>query len=465
MSQKSPESNANVIDIENVHKEGDTTINSGETKIEKQPVLDVIKEQAKEHFRELRKEKGLSSLPELESEPELEKKELSEPKEILKSLIAEREELILKISKEENPEEKKELQAQKQYLSDIIVDRASKLLGRDINSEIQEEMEKDWSRFIAAKGFKSEQDYHRQLEAAQENRLLENSSLTKEQKEDLLKGDTIRVSYSMFGDLTLTRKEVLGALTMGIDPMEIKCKGYFSRKILLNGELLKNDEELSGRLGRGIREFENRVREKKEQIKSKIFQENEDFFIEHKIQKITEGLNEKKQEKKLDTLNKIRYAWGQAEKIDKAIKMGRQIKVSEEDFLDPDNKEDLQELFKARDSLSEEIIKLAEKLTGRYLKDEAKEKTGYNSGDKKNKRKYQEWLTDEVKKIYKEKVEDLDKYTGKRVKVKNKKTEKKDTEHPSEALQKARRNHVKKKLEEGEILTDAEMEFLAKEKE
>ncbi len=126
-------------------------------------------------------------------------------------------------------------------------------------------------------------------------------------------------------------------------------------------------------------------------------------------------------EKRLELLNELRYNWKSAEKIDGAIKSGRKIKIESGEVLDP--KTQKSEVEKMREVLSDDIIKTAEKLTGKNLKQVAMKRTGYNpkNFNEKKQKNFREYLTREVENIFKKQIERAkiakEKATDKKVKV------------------------------------------------
>jgi hypothetical protein len=476
---------------------GDTAKNAKATKIEKKekekekekektPFHELSIEGKKEKYKEMKKQMEREKHPKKETEdkkseePKTPEVKESDPKEILRALIDDREAVIAELSKESDPKKIETLREKKKDLSDIIIGSASKTLGKDFNAEIEQDMEKDWPRFIAAKGFRNEEIYNQQIEKNQGDELIKRSNLSKDQELALLHGLEIRSTPFLRG-VELSKKEVLGALAMGIDIKKVRYKGFFSSKIVADGQVFENEDKFSEYLQAGIKKFEDKVLAKKKAEKQAVFQQNREAFAEHKIQKLVEELKGKKQEKekvkekvvvvelpqtpekKLETLNAIRFAWEQAEKVDNAIKTGKKIEVSKGEFLYPKIQE--KELIEAKGFLSDEIIKLAENLSGIKLKKEAAEKTGYGFDKNPEKqKKYQKWLTKKVREIYRNEILKLEKETGKKIKVsKKERANKKELEKPSESLQKARRKHIEDKRAKGELLTDAEMEFWSKE--
>lgn len=111
---------------------------------------------------------------------------------------------------------------------------------------------------------------------------------------------------------------------------------------------------------------------------------------------------------KFALLNDLRNQWEKATKIHTTMKTGRKIKISEGEVLDPKIKEQNQELEKIKGQFSDKVIKKVKELTGRDLLKEAKEATGYKprkkNPDKEKQKEFQNWLTKEVQKIFKEQV-------------------------------------------------------------
>jgi hypothetical protein len=163
------------------------------------------------------------------------------------------------------------------------------------------------------------------------------------------------------------------------------------------------------------------------------------FVLNRKIKEIQESLllqqkQQRRQEKiekagkisagdRLEIINDLRNKKSEAEKISKALKTGRKIKTKKGEIMDPKNQKE--ELEKMKGALSDDIIRMAEQLTGRNLRKEAKLKTGYvpdkENPDKQKQKEFREWLTKEVKIIEEEQKKIIKVETGRPLIYKRKK--------------------------------------------
>jgi hypothetical protein len=169
------------------------------------------------------------------------------------------------------------------------------------------------------------------------------------------------------------------------------------------------------------------------ELQEVLLQEQKQKRIE-KAEKTEQKNKEKREEaevlpvdKRMKLVNNLRNIWKDAEKIDKAVKTGKRIKTKngkDYEFFDPKIEEQKQELIESREALSDEIIKIANQLTGRNLKQEAKEKTGYvfdkENLDEEKQKEFREWLTKEVKKIFADQIKKIEEQTEKKVRFKKK---------------------------------------------
>jgi len=81
------------------------------------------------------------------------------------------------------------------------------------------------------------------------------------------------------------------------------------------------------------------------------------------------------------------------------------------EVLDPNNEENRKLLEDAKNSLSDEIINIAGKISGRNLRKEAAAAVNYDleQKDPEKQNEFRDWLTKEVQKIYENSMEELKK--------------------------------------------------------
>jgi hypothetical protein len=74
--------------------------------------------------------------------------------------------------------------------------------------------------------------------------------------------------------------------------------------------------------------------------------------------------------------------------------------------------------------LSNDIIKKAQQITGRNLREEAKKATGYVPDEKnpntEKQTEFREWLKKEIKEIFEEQIKKIETETRKKVRIKKK---------------------------------------------
>jgi len=385
--------------------------------------------------------------------------------ETLVTLNDRKKEVEEQLSKTEDKKEKERLLEEKRKISDEIIEKASGLLGRDLAKEIEEEKEEQWKKSIAASGYKSMDGYKEWHKKNYCIEVVKNSSLSEEQKEDLL-SDGFMVVSNWPKTIELTVEDVAVALKKGLDISQIKGKGripFVSKKIVADGRLFDSINDFNKFLAKESEALiDPEVQEKMEQRKKEIIEKGaSDAIVDDKIKKAMDLLFKKenspaKAEQKnipekqtteteplsvterLALLSDLRSSWKSAEKIDQALKTGKDLKINDKETLDLKMKLDVIE--EMRGVKSDDIIDIAEKLTGRNLKKEAIIATGYGLDKKPKKQKeYQRWLTDEVKKIFETNVAQIEKETGKKVRITSKKqeVEQEELDMARKALEKA----------------------------
>jgi len=357
------------------------------------------------------------------------------PVEAFKSLNDEKKEIEIQLSRENDAENKKKLLAEKRKISEEMIERASQLPEfKNIKKEIEIEKEKEWEKGIALSGYKDMAGYREWHKNVYCSELIKNSSLSEKQKEDALRDGAIIVG-GWPKTIELSRDDIVAAIKMGLDINQIRGIGWhpFSKKIMAGEQTFDNIDKFNDFLEKGREDFNKDIQERMNKRKNEIIDRGSaDSIIDNRINKIMEFfsskekktlIEEKKEtqavlsiENKLHLLNEIKKNWGQAERIGKALKTSRDIKIAENEVLN--SKTQQTQIEGMKEFRSDYIINIADVLSGRKLRKEALDVTGYKlDKDPEKQKEYQKWLTDEVKKIYKEQIEGIEKETGKKIKI------------------------------------------------
>ena len=281
------------------------------------------------------------------------------------------------------------------------------------------------------------------------HKILASPKLSENQRRSLIDhGD-----FSVKGFLQkISRRDVVGLFAGGMEIEDIKKIkiNFFTGKVEIPGGNKKTSEELDKLVEDGLKdkvreiakdEVENEwERRKKEKVDTESI----------KIQAQQAEAEEKKEVKirkaeklpvvdRMELVNKLRNTWKDAEKISKALKTGRKLKTKNgetNEIFDPKIENKKKELIEAGKALSDEIINIANQLTGRKLKAEAYKETSYipniETPNEEKQKEFREWITKVVEEIFKNQVEVIEKETGKKVRfkkelIKTSKTESKDT--------------------------------------
>jgi len=259
------------------------------------------------------------------------------------------------------------------------------------------------------------------------------------------------------GHNILNGEAVRNLFTAGLSLAEIKNIkfGFLSTKIKFGGEAL-SEEEFDKKVAERIQKAKNELAPAAKEEIEKDYEARRAKYIAQAVENIKkerlaqEQLAQKQQEEaqkiaeqevpseeanktqgkveiekkesvpleervkiRLEKLNDLRDKWRQAERIDKVLKTpGKKLILNnggENELIDPSTEEGKEILEGARERFSEEIINIANKLTGRKLRNEARE-NGKGEMDLK-------WLTDEVKKIFSEEIKKIEKATGRKVRA------------------------------------------------
>ena len=202
----------------------------------------------------------------------------------------------------------------------------------------------------------------------------------------------------------------------------------FSDELQVGNKIFGTREELNKYLSDlKTKEIDQEVQKRINLRKQEIIEKSSVPIINNRISKIMEFFSSKEKketqptpllpvEAKLDFLNGIRSCWKKAEIIDDAIKTGKDLKMGKWGVLN--SKTQQKKIEGHKEFLSDSIILIVEKLTGRKLKKEALDATGYKlDKDIEKQKEYRSWLTNEVEKVYKEQIEDIKKQTGKKIKI------------------------------------------------
>jgi len=362
---------------------------------------------------------------------EPEKKEIEEPPNILKGLNEEKKKLEAQISSETDENVKKELLKQKRGLCLEILQTAGIGTGKNIEEEIKQEEQRQLGISIAASGFKSMENYEKTMRDRYFNEIILASNLSGEQRKALAKDGKLAINKHVI----LSKEEVAACIRMGIDVLKTK-KAVFSKKIktvIKNEKYEDNDLDSfkkSIEASQEMAAINEEARQKIEQRKNEIIDKGiTDFVLNKKVLEITDPLEEKESvefsenpeearslkietpEDQLKNLESLRTSWDQANIISTALKENKKVTLPDGEVLDPNNEENRKLLEDAKNSLSDEIINIAGKISGRNLRKEAAAAVNYDleQKDPEKQNEFRDWLTKEVQKIYENSMEELKK--------------------------------------------------------
>lgn len=432
---------ADDLEAEKAHKEIEQAHNSADDK--KVEVLDGNEKPA------IESETVLASA----EETAIEKKE--NPIIVLNNLIEEKRNVEREISKQGLTGENKE---KKTGIMRKIIEKGCEFLSR--NPEEQEErrqalQEDEWRNAMVAFGFKNEQSYEdrqKQIFIIKEldgryNDLIgrKDNGLSEKQKKALLDPKNGEINAgglfgTFFGGLPIGKEDVAIAIDMGVDISRIRRAGFLSKEILFGNEKFDDVNQFNEFIAKKRAEFVanevfQKVQEKKrevlngdevsqvimekqiQEIKNEIIAKQEREKEARREQKNQERIEEAEQlseEEKTDYLKSLKGKWEKAKKINQFLKAGK-YKCKTEDGRVLNDEEGKTEMENKKASISDEIIDIAGKISGRDLRQEANSATGYEPkfGDKEKQKLFRKWLTKEVQKIFKEQVDMLFKKTKK----------------------------------------------------
>lgn len=385
----------------------------------------------------------------------------------LTALDKRRKEIESQLLTETNEDKKKELFKEKAKLSSAILEVASEISGDDEKQELKREEGRQFGIAVSQSKYKTVENFEAEMRKKYYNdvynELIDQSKLSAEQKKVLKEEGEVIVS-NWPTTVILSKAEVAVATQMGIDVSHIKRKGFMwypgmSKKIVVEGgpQSFKDSDDFLNQIAasKERRQIDEQVWQKVEAKKREIIEKaatktgkpltdeitdqtidkimaitrEQSAAPEVKEQKKEQPVEAKKElsvQEKLGRLSELRNKWKKIEKIDLAIKEKRRIKTEDGRVLWPGKEEkNKEELDKIRQQLSDEIIDIANKISGRKLREEARgvwdpieiKKPGYKGLDTEFRRAY---LTNEIDDIYIKAVKDIESLTGKKVIAKQK---------------------------------------------
>lgn len=358
---------------------------------------------------------------------------------ILRALDKKRQEVETQLSGDIDAETKKELQERKRQICLGIIEVESEKQGKNLKEDLILEEQKQLNRYIKTSGFKNRETYEASYREKYYNDVILKSNLPNKQGVELSKHQQLTTQWGRgpFGKLCgidLNKTEVAALIDAGINIQEISYKHVFSGRIKVDQQEMSKEQfeafvlEKYNLLAEKIRQA---TKEREEELIDKggirdyvlaekangiigalpdetpdvapEFSENPDEDRE------TRSLKPETPEEQLRNLNNLRNSWSQANKIFKALKENKKIKVQEGEVLDPQKEEDRKELENAKDFLSDEIINIANRISGRNLRKEALNVTGYNpkKKDSEKQKQFRNWLTKEVQEIHDDSIKNL----------------------------------------------------------
>ena len=435
--------------------------------------------------------------------------EAAEAPGILRGLDKKRQEVEALLSKETDEEIKKELLEKKRAICMGIIEIESERWGEDLAEKLKEEEQKQLNIHIKGSEFSKRETYEENFRNRYYEDIILKSSLPDKQKKELAKHGELTTQWSHnffarpFLAVNLNKLEIATLIDTGINVEEIR---FVSEKL---------SEVFTGRIQVGAQkmtknEFEAFVLEKYNLLEEKIKQATKereeeiidkggirDFVIIEKANKIIAGLPDdtpevapefsenpdevrglkiETSEDQLDKLNQLKYGWEQANKLSEALRASKKIDIGGGEVLDPANSEQRQKIEKEMADFSDEIIKVANEISGSSLRREFwknKFKEGEIKGEmptdferEEFRPELRKWLTSEVQKIYENSMQEL-----KRVKdVSGEKIVLKDIRPPKKVIMEAIKNlpnkeeYISKNLgwEKKEVLDKYIREFASK---
>ncbi len=415
----------------------ETTISSG-TKIEKRETSGETETQKEKTVKESSEEK-----PEEEA-----------PEKKLQSLFEIKKDIEEKISIELDDAKKKNLFEKRKAVIFEILDSSGKISGRDFKREIKMEAEQKFEDVVSQSGKDFERNSRVKYYESEYNAIIDGSTLSKTQKEEFISlkpGEDVLVS-SWPKSLYFTKAEAATLIKMGYDLNNIRGKGilpWLSKKFVTRDgkPVADNLEELKMKISESDarKEIDESVQKKVEKRRGEIIENSAEMeeIVNRKLEEILIGLSkqpmrparekqvpsaeesvikvEKKKEKEpkpdevMMQLNNLRNLWNKAGKINRALIDGKKIKVGPGEIFNPEIESEKNQMERLKGKISNEIIKIASQVSGENILARAKiEKNTRHLSENE----YQKYLTELVKKIYKEEAEKLEKKTGKKLVIK-----------------------------------------------
>lgn len=382
----------------------------------------------------------------------------------LNELTAQKKDIEAKLSADGLSEkEKADLQNQRKNVMEKMIKQGCEVLGRtedDENKRRKESQEKEWSEGMKASGFKTEENYVarqrqvfiiKELEGKYDELITKNGSLPDGWKKALLDQTKGEISVggiwgTFLSGVTIGKEDVAMAAKMGIDVHQIKRDGFLSKRIKLDKQTFENVDEFNKFIAQKREEFINEEVQKKisqrknellgsDQIKQVIMQreineiksailEKQKAETESREQKKaaeakakTEAAEKITPEELEKSLKDLKKKWNEAvlrdtkiKEIEAALKKGDktgEYKIKGAKGLTPEQAKAKMEAFKKEledknQKRSDEMVGIAERLTGEELMKKAYGESGYkpNSDPEKNDKRKQQYfrglLTDKV---------------------------------------------------------------------
>jgi len=323
-----------------------------------------------------------------------------------------------KLSKAEDPEEKQRLLKEKKEMADMIIDYAAQLPEfKNIKEEIKKEQDSDWEQAIMISGYKNLRNYKDWHEKSYLIEEVKNSeTLSDDQKDQIMQGKNVIVG-GWFRNFELSGGQVAICLKAGIDVNQIRRKSWWNpltKRIRVNGMNFKNKEEFEKYLAKEEqRVVMPEVEKRMEKRKQEIIEKSSEPIIDNKIDKIIERLQAGSKEisvsEKIKLFDYLSADLDRAKKIDIALKKNKKLMIESGKILNPEIQRS--EMEDMSEYLSNEIIRIAERLSGRDKGDlvqEAALAPGYDFDKEQKKQKvFRKWITLEIEKILKNTREEL----------------------------------------------------------
>lgn len=364
------------------------------------------------------------------SETAIEKKEKGLKTELNK-LIKDRQEIDRELSHVEEKEARDVWLQRKEKKSREIIEQECKVLGIDSKKEfesVEAEKEKEWEKSVEAYGYNNKVSYEvarkehfERVELPKEyNELIKaNPHLSQGEKDFLINGKNGKIPAGgelHFRRVVLDKEDVALCSSLNINVHDISFGMWgLSSKVVIDGKRKREFKNL-GEFNRFLAEEKEKLAEKKLEEANK--KKKEDFvkgpitqlLMDKKIRELHARIEDQQKEKRRaarqekqkervemsgmltdadreDLLMQFSGKWQEAvNNYTEIKKVGRQLGAREDH---------IESRLQARNGkLSNEIIDIAELLSGRDLRKEASEKTGQED--------YRKYLTEESKKIFDE---------------------------------------------------------------